>query len=308
MDRSKVHPELRAPARFVPPLPIGTTIGRWLLRRLPWLIPSRGYDGTTIEQRDDLRPPLRLYRPRTRRLDGALLWLHGGGMVIGRAAQDDRLCSTTAHALGIPVLSVEYRLAPEHPFPAALDDAHAAFGWLQEHAADAGARPDRVAVGGQSAGAGLAASLAQRLLDEGGPTPAAQWLFCPMLDDRTAARRDLDAVGHPVWTNRLNAIGRRSFLATEPGGPVPLYAAAARRDDLRRLPAAWIGVGTVDLFHEESRLYAERLRGAGVEVELDVVPGAPHGFESWAADTLVARAFVGRAQAWLERSLGRSGG
>jgi acetyl esterase/lipase len=301
---TEVHPELRGRVRLVPPLPIGTALGRWMLRRLVGLAPTRRYDGVAIEAITDERPALRQYRPHVPRLAGALLWLHGGGMVIGRAAQDDRLCSDTARALGISVVSVEYRLAPEHPFPAPLDDAHAAWTWVQRNAAALGVDPRRVAVGGESAGAGLAASLAQRLHDEGRQQPAAQWLFCPMLDDRTAARRDLDAVDHFVWNNRLNSIAWRSLLGHVGDGAVPRYAAASRRGDLRGLPPTWIGVGDIDLFHEESRAYTERLRSAGVAATLDVVPGAPHGFEAWAPDAEVSRAFVGRAHAWLGQILG----
>lgn len=299
-----MHPELRGLVRRVPPLPIGTGLGRWTLRRLAALAPNRRVDGVRIEPRHDVRPALRLYWPTTLRSQAALLWLHGGGMVIGRASQDDRLCSDTARALGVPVVSVEYRLAPEHPFPAPLDDAHAGWAWVQSNAASLGVDP----VGGQSAGGGLAAALAQRLHDASGPGAAAQWLFCPMLDDRTAMRRELDAVDHFVWTNRYNAIGWGALLGSEPGGNVPRYAAAARREDLNGLPPAWIGAGDIELFFEENETYAERLRAAGVAVEFDVVPGAPHGFAAWAPDAEVTRAFVGRAQAGLERVLSGTGG
>ena len=143
----------------------------------------------------------------------ALLWIHGGGLVIGGAAQDDRFCAETARELGITVVSAEYRLAPEHPYPAAL---------------------------------------VQRLYDEG-ERPRAQWLFCPMLDDRTAARRGLDGAGPRVWDNRLNRFGWRAYLGTEPGAPVvPHYAVPARRDDVAGLPDTWIGVGDIDLFHDET--------------------------------------------------------
>ena len=136
---------------------------------------------------------------------------------------------------------------PEHPYPAALD-AHAAWTWLRGHAA-----AERIVVGGQSAGGGLAAALVQRLYDEG-ERPRAQWLFCPMLDDRTAARRGLDDAGHRVWDNRLNRFGWRAYLGTEPGAPgVPPYAVPARRDDVAGLPDTWIGVGDIDLFHDEAR-------------------------------------------------------
>jgi len=234
----------------------------------------------------------------------ALLWIHGGGFVIGRAAQNDRFCGAAARDLGIVVVSVEYRKAPEHRFPAGLDDCHAGWTWMQQQAAALGIDPARVAVGGESAGGGLAASLVQRLHDAGGTQPAAQWLFCPMLDDRTAARRELDDVGHFVWTNRLNRSGWRAYLGAEPGAAtVPPYAVAARRDDLSGLPPAWIGVGDIDLFADEDRAYAERLRAVGVAATLDVVPGAPHGFEIWAPDSTLAREHVARAQAWLRGTL-----
>ena len=303
-----MHPELRGLVRRVPPLPIGTALGRWALRRLAALAPNRRVDGVRIEPWNDVHPALRSYRPSARRSDAALLWLHGGGMVIGRASQDDRLCSETARALGMLVVSVEYRLAPEFPFPAPLDDAHAAWTWIQRNADALGIDPTHVAVGGQSAGGGLAAALAQRLHDESGRGAAAQWLYCPMLDDRTAMRRELDAVEHFVWNNRNNAVGWRALLGPSAGGELPRYAAAARRDDLDGLPPAWIGAGDIELFFEENETYAERLRAAGVAVEFDVVPGAPHGFVAWAPDAEVTRAFVGRAQAWLERTLSGTGG
>jgi acetyl esterase/lipase len=126
-----------------------------------------------------------------------------------------------------------------------------------------------------------------------------------MLDDRTAARRELDAINHRVWNNRLNAAGWRSLLAVAPGSDVvPPYAVAARRPDLSGLPPAWIGVGDIDLFHDEDRAYAERLREAGVDVAFDVTPGAPHAFEGWARDSELAREHIRKARAWLGKTLG----
>ena len=148
---------------------------------------------------------------------------------------------------------------------------------------------------------GLAAALAQRLHDEG-ERPRAQWLFCPMLDDRTAARRGLDDAGHRVWDNRLNRFGRRAYLGSEPGAPVvPHYAVPARRDDVAGLPDTWIGVGDIDLFHDEAAEYARRLRAAGVGTTFHVVPGGPHGFEAWAPSTGFSRDYLGVARAWLGR-------
>ncbi len=229
--------------------------------------------------------------------------------MIGCAAQDDRFCANSARELGIVVVSPEYRLAPEFPFPDPLDDCYAAWHWFQKSAGQLNIDKTRIAVGGQSAGGGLAASLAQRLHDAGGIQPVAQWLFCPMLDDRTAARRELDAVGYRVWDNRQNRSGWRAFLRTEPGAErVPEYAVAARRPDLRGLPPAWIGVGDIELFFDEDRTYADRLSAAGVDCTLDIIPGAPHGFESFAPHTSLAQDYLSRARDWLGRRTAASSG
>jgi acetyl esterase/lipase len=125
-----------------------------------------------------------------------------------------------------------------------------------------------------------------------------------MLDDRTAARRDLDPVEHFVWSNHMNRVGWRAYLGVDPGAEhVPAYAVPARRQDLRGLPPAWIGVGDIDLFCDEDRDYAERLRAAEVAVTLDMVPGAPHGITSWASDTLITREHIRRAHDWLGQTL-----
>ncbi|GAA3606128.1 alpha/beta hydrolase [Agrococcus terreus] len=243
---------------------------------------------------------VRRYEPATRRSEARLLWAHGGGMVIGAPRMDDLLLGELAAELGIRVVSVDYRLAPEHPFPAPLDDLAAAWTGLVAEAAGA-----PVAIGGQSAGGGLAAALAQRVLAEGGPQPAAQLLLCPMLDDRTAADRSLDAVDHAVWRNSSNLLGWRALLGHEPGAErTAPFAVPARADDLAGLPPTWIGVGDVDLFHDEDVAYAERLRAAGVEAELVVVPGAPHGFETLVADAPLAVAQRAAARAWLAARLG----
>ena len=155
-------------------------------------------------------------------------------------------------------------------------------------------------MGGQSAGGGLAASLAQRLRDEAGVQPLAQWLFSPMLDDRTAARRELDALQQGVWDNRRNRAGWRAYLGTEPGAAhVPAYAVPARRPDLRGLPPTWIGVGDTELFFDEDQAYASRLLAAGVACTLVVIPGAYHGFEAIARDTALVQAYLNRSRAWL---------
>jgi acetyl esterase/lipase len=176
--------------------------------------------------------------------------------------------------------------------------------WLRANATSLGVSPARIGLGGQSAGGGLAACLAQRLHASGDPMPVVQLLVAPMLDDRTAGRRDLDAAKHVLWSNRTNLIGWRCYLNADPGAAaVPDFAAAARRDDLSGLPPTWIGVGDIDLFHDEDIGYAERLRAAGVRVTVDVVPGAPHGFDSWAARSVLGREFNARAIEWLGQTL-----
>ena len=305
MDLSLVAPELRGPLRLLPPLPIGRPWALRLLRVGAAHRPARRVSGVHIDNLAAGRVPLRVYHPAERATDAALLWIHGGGYVLGSPAQDDTFCAVTARELGLTVVSVDYRLAPEHPFPIPLDDCWIAWMWLQRNAARLGADAARVVLGGQSAGGGLAACLSQRLVATGGPRPVALWLSAPMLDDRTAQREDLDAVKHFAWSNRENRHGWRGYLGAEPGNSrVPDFAVAARRDDLSGQPPTWIGVGEIDLFHAEDLAYAERLRTAGVEVEVDVVPGAPHGFDSWAPGVAVTRDYHARSRQWLAARLG----
>ncbi|WP_405725430.1 alpha/beta hydrolase [Streptomyces sp. NBC_01537] len=300
MKLDLVDPELRRSVARMPRLPIrgkwGRRVVRALVRRRGLGKPVEGVDVSNLDEGQGIR----LYTPAGGGSGAALLWVHGGGYVIGDVVQDDAFCSATAHELGIVVVSTNYRLAPEHPFPAPLDDVLDAWQWLQKAAGTLGVDPERIAVGGSSAGAGLAACLAQRLHDAGGVQPVGQWLFSPMLDDRTAARRELDQLQHRVWSNTANRTGWAAYLGTEPGGPhTPDRAAAARRADLRGLPPAWISVGDIDLFADECRAYADRLRDAGVGCAFDLVPGGPHGFEVWAPETRVARALLERGRAWL---------
>jgi acetyl esterase/lipase len=300
MELSQVAPELRSRVRWFPPIPIGSTFGRRMMRYLGSRARMAKIEGVRIETLDTNVPPLRLYYPELRQTNAALLWIHGGGYLIGTPAQDDLLAGETCRNLGMIVVSIDYRLAPEHPFPAATEDCLAAWNWLQHSAAALGIDPHRIIIGGESAGGGLAASLVQQLHDAGGIAAKAQWLFCPMIDDQTAARRELDMVRHRIWNNCLNTMAWRCYLSQEPGSnSVPAYAAPARRADLSGLPPAWIGAGDIELFYEENRTYAERLQQASVAVTLDIVQGAPHGFEAWAHDTKLAQDYIARAQSWL---------
>jgi len=301
MKLSAVAPELQPLIRRMPRAPVTNGFQRRLSRLLIRLLPKVRQEGVTLEIIREGSVSLRLYRPQTLRTTSPLLWIHGGGYMIGTAKQDDRFCGETSAKLGMIVVSAEYRLAPEHSFPAAIDDCFMVWNWLQRSAAVLEIDPTRVVIGGQSAGGGLAAGLVQRLHDSGGIKPLAQWLFCPMLDDRTTTRTDLATLDHFIWNNRLNTIGWRSYLG---GGTaeqqIPPYAVPARRHDLHGLPPAWIGVGGIDLFHDECQTYAERLDAAGIDVTLDDVPGAPHAFEALARGTTLATDYVARARRWLQ--------
>lgn len=236
---------------------------------------------------------LRLYRPKSLAAPApAMLWAHGGGFIIGSPEQDEANNLAFVRALGITIAAVRYRLAPENPAPAAVEDAYAALRWLHGNAARLNVDPNRIAVGGASAGGGLAATLALVAHDRQEVRPAFQLLVYPMLDDRTVTRTDLDLRHVRVWTQGSNAFAWSVYLGHAPGAPAASeYAAAARRKDLSGLPPAWIGVGTLDLFHDEDVAYAKRLDDSGVRCELHVIAGAFHGFDVVFAKSTVAKAF-----------------
>ncbi len=213
----------------------------------------------------------------------ALLWIHGGGLIMGTADGDNDLCSQLAIELDLVVVSVDYRLAPEHPFPAGLDDCVAALEWMAASSDELGVDHDRLVVGGASAGGGLAACVAQVAHDRGGPPLRLQLLVYPMLDDRTPLRTDLPRTTL-VWSPASNRFAWTQYLGHPPAERDDRpYASAARRNDLTGLAPAWIGVGDVDLFHDEDVAYARRLREAGVPVDLHVVPGMYHAADFMAA-------------------------
>ena len=301
-----LHPDLRSARLAALPFHWRWALPLWRLGTR--LAPSTLGSGVEAREHAEAGVRVREYRPLEGGSGAALLWLHGGGLIMGAPRMDDARCGAWARDLGLVVVSVAYRLAPEHPFPAALDDAHRAWSWLLGSAGALGVDPARVAIGGASAGGGLAACLAQRLRDEGGTQPAAQLLVYPMLDDRTAARHELDEAGHLVWHNRSNRAGWRAYLGRAPGTPeLPAYASAARRADLRGLPPTWIGVGDLDLFRDENRAYAQRLERAGVAVTRWEAAGAPHGFDVLAPDVKLAAAFAARHHAFLRERLGVAG-
>lgn len=297
MELDRIDPELREARGKALDIPTYRWWGRTLIRvgvRFLREVDTPGVTRTVIRE-GGVRA--RVHVPEVTKTDAALLWIHGGGFILGAALMDDRFCGEIAAELGMTVIAPDYRLAPEHPFPAAHDDVHAAWNWVCR--GELGVDPSRVIVGGGSAGGGLAAGLVLRLVDEGMP-PAGQLLIAPMLDDRTALRYELDHYEHWIWSNRANRYGWSAYLGEAPGSStVAPYAAPARRNDLSGLPPTWIGVGDVDLFHDEDVAYARRLEQAGVPTTLHLVPGAAHGFEGWAPTTSLARTFLAESRAWL---------
>ncbi|MGO9156493.1 alpha/beta hydrolase [Mycobacterium sp.] len=295
MPSEDFHPDLRRAARFAPRRTVAPRILP-VIRALSTLRSRRAIsDAEVITLRSGVG--VRLFRP-AHQAGGvsepapALLWIHGGGYLIGTAEMDDHVCAKFSKMLGITVASVEYRLAPEHPYPAAIEDCYSALTWL---AGLPGVDPGRVAIGGASAGGGLAAALALLARDcsssqgssDRAVRPAFQLLVYPMLDDRSSMTTDKP--NYRLWDTRANRFGWSAYL----GDADPRVAVPARRDDLSGLPPAWIGVGTNDLFHDEDLAYAERLQAAGVPCDVEVVPGAFHGFDMWASKSLVSQRFFG---------------
>lgn len=290
------HPDLRW-ARFIPRFSFGPFFSALARRAKRGAIPR--VDGMQIEDVDipaAMGSPavsLRLYRPKDLASPApALLWMHGGGFIMGQPELDEGNSIAFARELGITVAALRYRLAPEFPAPAALEDAYAGLRWLFSQAGPLHIDPRRIAIGGRSAGGGLCATLAQFAHDHGEVRPAFQLLIYPMLDDRTVTRPDHDTRHARVWSPGSNKWAWTSYLGQEPGAPsVRPYAVAARRENLAGLPPAWIGVGTLDLFHDEDLAYAKRLSESGVRCEVHVVPGAFHGFDAVFRGAPVAREF-----------------
>ncbi|MEU8660567.1 alpha/beta hydrolase [Actinoplanes philippinensis] len=219
----------------------------------------------------------------------AVLFFHGGGYIFGHIDLFDGPVARYVSASGVPMLSVEYRRAPEHPHPTPVEDAYAALLWLQDHADELGVDRSRIAVMGDSAGGGLAAALTILARDRGGPTIARQILIMPMLDDRTAGP-DPHIEPFLLWSYDDNRTAWPARLGPAAGGPdVPATAAPARITDATGLPAAYIEVGQLDAFRDEDLAYATTLSRAGVPVEFHLHPGVPHEFDSIAFTTDVAR-------------------
>ncbi|WP_181774516.1 alpha/beta hydrolase [Amycolatopsis pittospori] len=275
-----MDPELEAFIALFPPATLDDpATERENFTKLATSVPQPDTSAMDVEDRivpGDPDVAIRVYRPRD--AQGAIVWLHGGGYVMGDLDTEHPWAARLAEGSGAVVISVKYRLAPENPFPAALDDVYAVLNWTAGHAAELGVTPDRIAIGGHSAGGGLAATAALRARDEQGPAIRFQLLNQPSLDDRQETWSARNFTDTP-WVNRDKIAAMwRHYLEGRPA-PSP-YAAAARAADLSGLPPAYVASAEFCPNRDENIDYAVRLMQAGVSVELHQWPGTFHGSQA----------------------------
>jgi acetyl esterase/lipase len=239
----------------------------------------------------------------------AIYHTHGGGMIVG----DNRFgvveMLNLAAPLGMAVVSVEYRLAPETPHPGPVEDCYAGLMWMSAHADELNIDPERIVIGGASAGGGLAAGVTLMARDRNGPPILAQLLLCPMLDDRNNSPSTRQMQGLGIWDSSSNKTGWDALLGDGVrGGPeVSPYASPSRATDLAGLPPTFIDVGSAETFRDEDVAYASRIWQAGGRVELHVWPGGFHGFDVVVPHAAISQDAIAARAAWLRRQLQGSG-
>ena len=264
---------------------------------------SGSLPSSTVVRKDHVIPGLdgepevkvRHYRPLQQSGNlPCLLWIHSGGHVLGQLEQDDLNMDDIVDAVGCVVISVDWRRAPEHPFPAEINDCYAGLQWANRNAARLRIDPTRIAIGGASSGGGSAAGLALMARDRGEVPVCFQLLIYPMLDDRNSTLSSYSINDPRVWNRKSNLIGWHSYLgSTAATSTVSSYAAPTRAVSLKGLPPAYISVGDLDLFLDEDIEYAQRLLQAGVATELHVYSGAVHGFDLFAPGAKLSQQFIG---------------
>ncbi len=247
---------------------------------------------------------LRIYCPEdAAALGPAMLWAHGGGMVLCNYRQDEPFLRKLCRASGVVIVSVNYRLAPEHPFPAAVNDCYDALRHLHENAESLGIDRTRIGVGGVSAGGGIAAGLALMVRDRGDFALSSQLLLFPMLDDRNVGKPDQEPDNTPVWTLDNNRFGWSAYLGKAAGESVSAYAAPLRATRLSDLPPCYLLAAEFDLFVAENTAYAAAMTEAGVDVKLDDFPNAYHAFHSLAPEAGISKTVMERCAGHLRDTL-----
>ncbi|TQJ31137.1 alpha/beta hydrolase [Microbacterium sp. SLBN-146] len=244
-----------------------------------------------------------LIRPEGVENPPVIYHVHGGGLVLGTAVDVLPTMAVLADRIGAAVASIEYRLAPEHPYPAAVEDVYAGLTWLTAHAQELGVDAERTIIDGVSAGGGLAAAAALLARDRGGPPLLGQMLICPMLDDRNDSASGHQMAGHGAWDRTANATAWAAYIGDLEPDAVPMYASPARATDLSGLPPTFIDVGSAETFRDEDVAYASRIWAAGGDAELHVWPGGVHGFDALVPDAVLSRDAREARARWLERLL-----
>ncbi len=294
-------PELAPIVAVLPPLDISDIAAAraGMLAMREQLPPFEKPDGITIEKRTVAGPAgdpdieVTIFRPVEQGPAApALYWIHGGGFVLGDVAGDMVTPAQIADQLRAVVVSVEYRLAPEHPFPAPVEDCYAGLAWMAAHARELGFDPRKLAVGGLSAGGGLAAAVALLARDRGGPALCFQLLDIPEVDDRLATPSMKQFTGTPMWNHPNAILSWEAYLGPGHHGETSPYAAPARAADLAGLPPAYVVTCEFDPLRDEGIEYAQRLIQAGVATELHHYPGTFHGSSGAGAGTAISTRMV----------------
>ncbi|MFZ3578782.1 alpha/beta hydrolase [Virgibacillus sp. DJP39] len=296
--KNRIDPELRELLELFPPLDLDNVeeVRRFSAENLASLeIPVDEsvviFDHLVPGPEDNPHVRVRIYEPKEK--DGTspgLLWIHGGGYVIGTPEENDVLCQRFVTEANCVVVSVDYRLAPESPYPAALDDCYSALKWFSENADKLGVDPTRIGVAGASAGGGLTAALSLLTRDRNGPKLCFQMPLYPMINDHNNTPSSQEVTGNMIWNHDLNEKGWKMYLNGQNGTKnVSKYAAPAREKDFSGLPYTYTCVGQLDPFRDETLDYVTRLSRAGVDVEFHLYPGCYHGFEVLTPDAAISQ-------------------
>ncbi|MCH7323926.1 alpha/beta hydrolase [Solibacillus sp. MA9] len=235
----------------------------------------------TIIGIDDNDIRIRIYKPVQQDTElPVLLWIHGGGYILGSIEDNDHLCVQVVETSNCVVVSVDYRLAPEHPYPAPLEDCYSALTWIAEHAKELQVDANRIGVAGASAGGGLTAGLTLLARDRAYPSICFQMPLYPMINDGNDTPSANEIKEGMIWNQKTNDFGWTCYLGDLHGkDDVPIYAAPSRAEDYSNLPYTYTCVGQLDPFRDETIAYVTKLAQAGVDVEFHLYPGAYHGFE-----------------------------
>ena len=314
MARPDIDPELHA---LLADVPLGSELTAELLAQIrPFasapvepLLEGRAvtHREITIPSPDGTPIPLSIFTPAggdSSTTAPCVYWMHGGGMVMGDRFSQIDIPLEWLDLLGAVVISVDYRLAPEHTGTTLVDDCYQGLLWIAAHADDLGIDPARIVVAGASAGGGLTAGVTLMARDRGTPAIAAQMLIYPMLDHRNTTTSSRQYSGEPgVWTREMNEFGWRSVLGDHIGPDVPSYISPALADDLSRLPTTYIDAGTAEVFRDEDVAYATRIWADGGQAELHLWAGGFHGFDALYPHVRVSAAARRTRTDWLARVL-----